>query len=173
MKLAIDILFALVSHLPKFVSWWLYSPKRTKEKVEVSISAQEGSVEFWCDKRQSCFNVILEFKNNNPFPIEIDRVEISAQLHSTSIKAFELFGAKLKNNSKANIYLRGKLDQSSLIQINQTLPDARLRLEVRSIIINKYHYIRDFKYSFDNLMYKCYNKKTQLSSDSDNIEQGQ
>ena len=31
MGLVIDILLTLVSHLPKVVNWWLFSPKRTKE----------------------------------------------------------------------------------------------------------------------------------------------
>lgn len=163
MEVVIDIFFRLVSHLPKLVSWWLYSPKRTKENVEVFISAQEGSVQVWCDKCQSCFKVILEFKNNNPFPIEIDRVEIYGQLHIASMKAVELFGAKLEKNKKVNFYLRGKLDESTLAQVNQAPHDEGLRLEVKAVIINKYHCIRDFRYQFDRLMCKFYNKKSNRS----------
>ena len=160
MELVIDIFFTLVSHLPKLLSWWLYLPKRTKENVEISVSAQEGSVELWCDKLQSRFNVILEFKNNNPFPIEIDRVEIYGQLNNASMKAFELFGAKVRKNKKVNLYLRGKLDESSLAIVNQVSDNEALRLEVKSVIINKYHYIRDFTYHFDRLMCKFYNRKS-------------
>jgi len=163
MELVTDIFFALVSRLPKLVSWWLYSPKRTKENVEVSISAKEGSVELWCDKCQSSFKVILEFKNNNPFPIEIDRVEISGKLHTASMKALELFGAKLEKNKKVNFYLRGKLDESTLEQVNQAPHNEGLRLEVKAVIINKYHNVRDFRYQFDRLMCKFYNKKSNQS----------
>ncbi len=154
-----DIFFWLVSHLPKLFSWWLYSPKRTIKNVDVSISAQEGTVELWCDKIQSMFKVILEFKNNNPFPIEIDRVEASGRLHNASMKAFDLFGAKLEKNKKVNLYPRGKLDESSLAKVNEAADDETLRLEVKAIIINKYHCIRDFKRNFDRLMCKFYNKK--------------
>ena len=163
MELVIDIFFALVSRLPKLVSWWLYSPKRTKENVEVSISAQEGSVELWCDECQSSFKVILEFKNNNPFPIEIDRVEISGHLKNASMKAFELFGARLEKNKKVRLYLKGKLHESTLAQVNQAADDEPLRLEIKSVIINKYHCIRDFTYRFDRLMCKFYNRKSNLS----------
>ncbi len=116
-------------------------------------------MEIWCDKCQSKFKVILEFKNSNPFPIEIDRVEISGYLHSASMEAVELFGAKLEKNKKVNFYLEGKLDAASLEQVNQTSKDETLRLEVRAIIINKYHHIRDFTCRFDRLMCKFYNKK--------------
>lgn len=159
MELVIDIFFALVSRLPKIFSWWLYSPERTVKNVEVFISAEEGTVEIWCDEAQASFKVIPEFKNNNPFPIEIDRVEISGQLNNASMRAFELLGAKLKKNKKVNLYLRGKLDKLSLKQVNQAANDEALRLEVKAVIINKYHYIRDFSCNFDRLMCKFYNKK--------------
>ena len=163
MELVTDIFFALVSRLPKIFSWWLYSPERTVKNVEVFISAQEGSVEIWCDEAQASFKVIPEFKNSNPFPIDIDRVEISGQLHNASIKAFELLGAKLEKNKKVNLYPRGKLDESSLKRVNQAADDEALRLEVRIVIINKYHYIRDFSCHFDRLMCKFYNKKSNRS----------
>jgi len=159
MNLVVDIFFRLVSYLPKLVSWWLYTPKRTKENIEVFISAKEGSVELWCDKYQSKFNVVLEFKNNNPFPIEIDRVEISGHLHGASMKAVELFGAKLGNSKKVNFYISEKMDESNLDIVNKAPHDETLSLEVKAVIINKYHYIRDFRYHFDRLMCKFYNKK--------------
>lgn len=163
MELVTDIFFTLISHLPKLASWWLYSPKRTRENVEVSISAKEGSVELWCDKCQSCFKVILEFKNNNPFSIEIDRVEVSGQLHTASMKAFELFGARLEKKKEVNLYIGGKLDETNLKKVTQASIDEGLRLEVKAVIINKYHYIRDFRYQFDRLMCKFYNKESNRS----------
>ena len=159
MEWGIDILLKLISHLPKIISFWLYSPERTKRNVEVYVSAQEGSVEVWCDKCQSMFKVILEFRNNNPFPIEIDRVEMSGYLHSASMKAIELFGAKIEANKKTNFFLEGKIDAANLEQINQVSNDETLRLEVKAIIANKYHNIRDFRYHFDRLMCKYYNKQ--------------
>jgi len=158
MEWGIDILLKLISHLPKIISFWLYSSERTKRNVEVYVSAQEGSVEVWCDKCQSMFKVILEFRNNNPFPIEIDRVGISGYLHSASMKAIELFGAKIEANKKVNFFLEGKIDAANLEQINQASNDETLRLEVRAIVINKYHHIRDFTYRADRLMCKFYNK---------------
>jgi hypothetical protein len=145
MKLVIDIFFRLVSHLPKLLSWWLYSPKRTKANVEVFISAQQGSVEVWCDKCQSKFNVMPEFENKNPFPIEIDRVEISAQLHNASMKAVNIIGATLETNQRAKLYLTGKLDESSLIQVNEAPVDEPMSLVVKAVIVNRHHYIRDYR----------------------------
>jgi len=53
------------------------------------------------------------------------------------MKAFELFGAKLEKNRKVNLYLRGKLDESSLAKVNQAADNEGLRLEVKAVIINK------------------------------------
>jgi hypothetical protein len=159
MKFVIDIIFKLISHLPKFISFWLYSPERTKKHVEVSVSAQEGSVEIFCDKCQSKFRVILDFRNNNPFPIEIDRIEISGNISSASIKAMELFGAEIKPDKKQNFFLDGKIDPANLEQINKIPNDEALRLEVKAIIVNKHYNIRDFRHHFDRLMCKYYNKQ--------------
>jgi hypothetical protein len=86
-------------------------------------------------------------------------VEISGHLKGASFKAFELLGARLGMNKKVKFYLEGKLDESSLAQVNQSSDDETLRLEVRPVIINKYHYIRDYKLHFDRLICKYYNKK--------------
>jgi len=144
--------------LPKIVSFWLYSPERTKRNIDVIVSAEEGSVEVWCDKRQSKFTVTLGFRNNNPFPIEIDRVGISGYLSGVSMKAFELFGAKVEANKKVDLFLEGKIDAASLEQVNQVSNDDTLRVVINSIVINKYYNIRDFKRHFDRLMCKYYNK---------------
>ncbi len=155
-----DIFFKFVPHLPKIIISWLYPPERIKKNVEVSVSGQEGSVEIWCDNYQSNFKVILEFRNNNPFPIEIDRVEALGYLHSASMKAVELFGAKIQANGKGTLFLEGKIDPANLEQVNQAPNDESLRLEVKAVILNKYHNIRDFSHQFDRLMCKFYNKKT-------------
>jgi hypothetical protein len=161
MELFTNVFFTLVSHLPRLASGWLYSPERTKENVEVSISATEGSVELWCDREQAAFKVRLEFKNNNPFPIEIDRIEASGRLHTASVKAFDLFGGKIEQNKKTVFWLTGKLDEVSLERINAAPDEERLRLEVRAFIINKYHYIRDFSSTHDRLICRFCNKKPQ------------
>jgi hypothetical protein len=159
MGLVIDVFFNLASHLPKLISGRLYSPERTKRNVEVIVSAQEGSVEVWCNKYQSKFRVILDFRNNNPFPIEIDRVEISGYLHSASMKAIELFGAKIEAHKKVIFFLEGKIDAANLEQINQAPKDETLRLEVKTIIVNKYHNIRDYIHHFERLVCKYYNRQ--------------
>ena len=159
MELVIDIFFKLVSHLPKIISFWLYSPERTKKHVDVSISAQEGSVQVFCDECQSKFAVTIDFRNNNPFPIEIDRIEISGNVSSASMKAVELFGAEIGPNKKNNFFLDGKIDPANLELINQASNDESLRLEVKAIIVNKYYNIRDFRHHFERLMCKYYNKQ--------------
>lgn len=163
MGLVIDIFLTLVSHLPKLVSWWLYSPKRTKENVEASISAKEGSVEVWCDKAQAKFSLWIQFNNNNPFPIEIDRTEASGNLYTARLKAINLFGRRLKKGESASLHLEGKIDDINLKQVNKSPENESLRLEVKSVIVNKYHHIRDFKCQFDRLMCKFYNKKSNRS----------
>jgi len=163
MGLVIDIFLTLVSHLPKLVSWWLYSPKRTKENVEASISAKEGSVEVWCDKAQAKFSLWIQFNNNNPFPIEIDRTEASGNLYTARLKAINLFGRRFKKGESASLHLEGKIDDINLKQVNKSPENESLRLEVKSVIVNKYHHIRDFKCQFDRLMCKFYNKKSNRS----------
>lgn len=159
MEWVIDIFFKLFSHLPRIISFWLYSPERTKKNVEVFVSAQEGSVEVWCDKIQSNFSLWVEVKNNNPFPIEIDRAEASGYLHNARLKALNLIGIRLKRGESKSLHLEGRIDLANLEQINQAPNDETLRLEVRAVIINKYHNIRDFTHQFDRLMCRYYNKK--------------
>lgn len=167
MGLVIDIFLTLVSHLPKLVSWWLYSPKRTKENVEVSISAKEGSVEVWCDKAQAMFSLWIQFNNNNPFPIEIDRTEASGNLYTARLKAINLFGRRLKKGESASLHLEGKIDDINLKQVNKSPENESLRLELKAVIVNKYHLIRDFRCQFDRLMCKFYNKQSNQSLKSD------
>ena len=164
MGLVTDIFLTLVSHLPKqLVSWWLYSPKRTKENMEVSISAQEGSVEVWCNKEQAKFSLWIQFKNNNPFPIEIDRTEASGNLYTANLKAINLFGGRLKKSESASLHLEGKIDDINLKQVNKSPENESLRLELKAVIVNKYHLIRDFRCQFDRLMCKFYNKQSNQS----------
>jgi len=167
MGLVIDIFLTLVSHLPKIVSWWLYSPKRTKENIEISISAQEGSVEVWCDKEQAKFSLWIQFNNNNPFPIEIDRTEASGNLYTARLKAINLFGRRLKKGESASLHLEGKIDDINLKQVNKSPENESLRLDLKAVIVNKYHLIRDFRCQFDRLMCKFYNKQSNQSLKSD------
>ena len=168
MELVTDIFLTLVSHMPKqLVSWWLYSPKQTKENMEVSISAQEGSVEVWCDKAQAKFSLWIQFKNNNPFPIEIDRTEASGNLYTARLKAINLFGRRLKKGESASLHLEGKIDDINLKQVNKSPENESLRLELKAVIVNKYHLIRDFRCQFDRLMCKFYNKQSNQSLKSD------
>lgn len=158
MGLVIDIFLTLVSRLPKLVSWWLYSPKRTKENTEVSISAQEGSVEVWCDKEQAKFSIYVQFKNSNPFPIEIDRTEACGNLYTARLKAINLFGTRLNKAESASLHLEGKFDDINLKRVNESPENESIRIEIKAVIINKYHYIRDFTYRCDRLMCKFHNK---------------
>jgi len=167
MDLVINIFFTLVSHLPKLLSFWLYSPKRTKEKVEVSISAQQGSVELWCDKAQAKFSLWIQFNNNNPFPIEIDRTEASGNFYTAHLKAINIFGTRLKKGQSTSLHLEGKIDDINLKQVNESPENESLRLELNAVIINKYHYIRDFSCQFDRLMCKFYNKQLNQSLKAD------
>lgn len=168
MELVTDIFLTLVSHMPKqLVSWWLYSPKRTKENMEVSISAQEGSVEVWCDKEQAKFSIYVQFKNNNPFFIEIDRAEALGSLCTARLKAINLFGRRLKKGESASLHLEGKIDDINLKQVNKSPENESLRLELKAVIVNKYHLIRDFRCQFDRLMCKFYNKQSNQSLNSD------
>lgn len=170
MELIIDIFFTLVSHLPRLLSWWLYSPERTKENVEVSISAKDGSVEVWCDKAQAKLSLWIQFNNNNPFPIEIDRTEASGNLYTARLKAINLFGKRLKKTESALLHLEGKIDDINLKRVNESPENEPLRLELKSVIINKYHLIRDFRCQFDRLMCKFYNRKSSQSIGSNRVE---
>lgn len=123
----------------------------------------DGSVEFWCDKSQPLFKIIIEFKNNNPFPIEVDRIEINGWIYAATnhvvvIKAFELFGGKIGKNEKRNFYFNEKLDELNLVGINEAPDNATLNLHVKAVIKNKYHCIRDFRTDLDRLMCKFINK---------------
>jgi hypothetical protein len=163
MALIIDIFFTLVSYLPKLLSWWLYSPERTKEHVEVSISAQQGSVELWCDKAQSKFSLWIQFKNNNPFPIEIDRIVANGDLYTAHVEAINIIGGRLEKGESDKLHLEGKIDDINLKRVNESPENESLSLVLNAVIINKYHYIRDFKCPFNKLMCKLYNKQLNKS----------
>lgn len=160
--------FELVSHLPKLLSWWLYSPEKTKGNVDVSISARAGSVEVWCNKSQTKFSLWIEFKNNNTFPLEIDRAEASGILNSAYLTAINLFGMPLKKGESCSLHLEGKIDDINLELINKAPENESVRLELRAIIVNKYHTIRDFRVPFDNLMCKLINKRPKQSPETSN-----
>jgi hypothetical protein len=169
LSVILELCLSVISCLPKFVSWWLYSPKRTKRNTKVSISANEGSVEFYCDKYNAAFNIWLEFDNQNPFPIEIDRIELSGNVHSASVKAFEFLGARIKEKKQYRFWLRGKFDEATLEQINAAPDNATLRLEIRALILNKHYHIRDFTCSFDRLMCTFHNKKSRVTEPSSRV----
>lgn len=168
MQLLLDIFKNLISYLPQLVNWWLYSPERTKKNIDVTIHNKEGYVEFDCDERMPFFRIIIEFKNNNPFPIEIDRIQINGWMPGAAnhdvitecaiIKAFELMGGEIKKNQKMKFGLIGNIDNSNLTVINQAPDNATLNLHVKAVIKNKYHYIRDFKTDLNRLMCKFTNK---------------
>ncbi len=153
-----EIFYQLVSHLPKLMSGWLYSPTRTKAHVEVTIPAREGSVDVFCDRLQSSFRIALEIRNANPFPIEVDRIEATAQLYSGSMRALELFGARVEKNGKATFYLQGRIDDANLERINNAPDNEMPRVHIRAVITNKYHCIRDFTCAEDRVMCRFSNR---------------
>lgn len=164
MGLVIDIFLTLVSHLPKLVSWWLYSSKRTKGKVEVSISAREGSVEVWCNKAQAKLSLWVQFKNNNPFPIEIDRVEALASFYTAQMKATNLFGIRLKRGGSDSLHIEGKIDDVNLKRVNESSEDRGMRVEIQAVVVNKYNTIRDFRVYLENMMCRLVNKNIKQNA---------
>ena len=160
MSTVIDITFYILSYLPKLFSWWLYKSSRTTQHIDFHVSAKEGSVEIWCDKRQSNFSLWVEVKNNNPFPIEIDRAEASGYLHTARLKAFNLFGIRLKRGESKSLHLEGRIDEANLEQVRCSPENEPMRrIDLKAVIVNKYHTIRGFSVSFDRLMCRLINKK--------------
>lgn len=153
-----DLALSAISHLPKIFNWWLYNPDKTKQRIEVDVSAQEGSVEVWCNKDQVKFKIYIQFKNNNPFPIEIDRSEVFGNLHAAQLKASNLFGLKLGKGKSDSLLLEGKIDDINLTKVNDSPDNESMRIEIKAIILNKYHIIRDFRIPIDRLMCKLINK---------------
>lgn len=153
----IDFILNLISHLPKLFNWWLYSPKRTDKNIDVSISASDSSIEIWCGQRE--FRIRPEFRNNNPFPIEVDRLEIKGSLDSVRLTATQNFGTEIPPKKKTTLTAEGKFDTSTEIQIKQTKDDTTIRLELIALIINKCHRIRNFRRHFENLLCRVINKK--------------
>ena len=158
MNILTEIALSVISHLPKLFSWWLYKPERTMSHIDVDVSAQEGSVEIWCDRRQARFSIIIQFRNNNPFPIEIDRAEASASLSAAQFKAINFFGLKIEEGKTESFQLEGRIDDQNLEYVNQSPDGEHLRVRVKAIIMNKYHTIRNFHKDFERLMCKLINK---------------
>jgi hypothetical protein len=161
MSILTDIGLNVISHLPKLFSWWLYKPKRTKNLIEVDVSAQDGSVEIWCDRPQARFSITVQFRNNNPFPIEIDRAEASARLHTAKFKAINFFGLKITEGKTESLQLEGRIDEQNLNYVNDSPDGENLRVEVKAIVMNKYHTIRSFSKNFDRLMCRLINKNIE------------
>jgi hypothetical protein len=158
MSTFIDIAIYVLSCLPKFFNWWLYKPSRTTQHIDFHVSANESTVEIWCDKIQSNFSLWVEVKNNNPFPIEIDRAEASGYLNNARLKALNLIGIQLKKGESKSLHLEGRIDEASLEQVRCSPENAPLQVIIRCIIKNKYHTIRNFSISFDRLMCRLVNK---------------
>ncbi len=161
MSIFIDIALSLISYSPKLFSWWLYKPERTMKHISVDVSAQEGSVEIWCDKKQAHFSIIIDFRNNNPFVIEIDRAEASASLHTAKLKASNFFGIKVDKGKIELLRLEGIIDDHNLKYVNESPDGEHLRVELKAIVMNKYHTMRNFNKHFDRLMCKLINKKVE------------
>jgi len=159
MDILIDITLRIISHLPKVCSWWLYKPERTTENIYCTVSAREGSVELYCDRQQSNFSIWVDVRNNNSFPIEIDRAKVSGHIHSARLTALNLFGLHLKKGESKSLILRGKIDEPNRELVNKSPENEPMRVELKAVIINKYHTIRDFSFSFERLMCKLINKK--------------
>ena len=161
MSLLIDIVFNMLSYLPRIFNWWLFKPERTTRQLDIDISAQEGSIEIWCDRSHARFAIIIQFRNNNPFPIEIDRAEASASLHTARFKAINIFGIKIKKGETQLLRLEGRIDDENLKYVNRSPEGENLRMEFNAVIMNKYHTIRDFRKYFDRLMCKLINKSSE------------
>ena len=163
MSILTDITLNVISQLPKLFSWWLYKPERTLSHINVEVSAQEGSVEIWCDKTQARFSIIVQFRNDNPFPVDIDRAEASANLHTAHFKAINFFGINVKEKRTEVLRLEGRIDDQNLKYANQSPDGESLRVELRAIVTNRYHTIRTFSKHFDRLMCKLFNKRIEQS----------
>jgi len=154
--MAIDFILHIISYLPKLFNWWLYSPKRTARNIDISISASDSSIEIWCVQNQFCVRV--EFRNNNPFPIEVDRLIVKGSYSNDVLVATERFGVKIAPKKKSILTADGKFDISTEAKIKQAKDDTTINLEVRALIINKCHRIRDFKRVFEHQLCRATNK---------------
>jgi hypothetical protein len=172
LEVALAIFKKIVAYLPQLFNWWLYSSERTKKNIDVTIHNTDGSVEFLCDELNAFFRITIEFKNNNPFSVEIDRIEIRGWIpyavnngvisRIVVVRAVELMGGRIKNNQKMNFSLMGDIDKSNLIVLNQAPDDAILYLHIKAVIKNKYYCIRDFSTDINRLMCKFINKSKNI-----------
>lgn len=154
--MAIDFILQIISYLPKLFNWWLYSPRRTEANIEVSISASESSIEIWCSQNQ--FRVRVGFRNSNPFPIEIDRLVVRASYHSATLVAKERFGARIAPKKQIILSAEGEFDTTTEARIKEARDDTTIGLEIRALIINRRHRMRDFRSSFPNQLCRVTNK---------------
>ena len=157
-----DFILNIISYLPKLVNWWLYSPERTDRNVDVSISANESSIQIWCIQNE--FQVQVEFRNNNPFPIEIDRLMVKGHYYTVTLTASEKFGIRIMPKKKDSLIAKGKFNVSTESQIKQAKDDTTIRLEVHALIINKCHRIRDFRRHFDSQLCRVVNKNVAMKT---------
>ena len=156
-----DFILNIISYLPKLFNWWLYSPKRTERNVDVSISANESSIQILCIQNE--FQVQVEFRNNNPFPIEIDRLIVNGHYYTVTLTASEKFGIRIMPKKKASLIANGKFNISTESQIKQAKDDTTIRLEVNALIINKCYRIRNFRRSFNSQLCRVINKNAGIT----------
>jgi len=161
-SILIDIIRFVFSHLPKLLSWWLYKPQRTTKNITFSVSAKDGSVEVWCDEQQSKFKIIIDIKNDNPFPIEIDRAEASASLYTARLKALNLFGVQVGKGESKALILESRMDEPNRKLVNSSPENERMKVELKAIIKNKHHHsIRIFNITLGGLMCRLINKEAK------------
>lgn len=157
-----DFILNIISYLPKLVNWWLYSPERTDRNVDVSISANESSIQIWCIQNE--FQVQVEFRNNNPFPIEVDRLTITGRYYTADLVAAENFGTRIQPKQRSILIAKGKFDTTMEERIKQAKDDTTIRLEIQALIINKCHRIRHFRRSFEYQLCRVTNKNVAMKT---------
>jgi hypothetical protein len=163
MNILVDLSMNIVPYLPRMFTWWLYKPERTLRNITVDISARQRSTEILCDREQAKFSLWIQFKNDNPFPVEIDRLIASGNLHTAHLEASNLLGTHIKKGECASVHLEGGIDEVNLARVNSSPDDPLLRVELCGVIANKYHTMRTFRKSFDDLMCRLVNKKVANS----------
>jgi len=151
MSILVDLSMNAVPYLPRPFIWWLYKPERTLQHIKAEILAHQGSVEVWCDREQAKFCLWVQFKNDNPFPVEIDRVIASGNLHAVHLEASNLMGTHLKKGQFTSLLPEGGIDDVNLDRVNRSPDDSSLRLTLYAVVANKYHTMREFRTGFDHI----------------------
>jgi hypothetical protein len=159
MSILVDLFMNTVPYLPGPFIWWLYKPERTLRYVKAEILARQGSVEVWCDKEQARFRLWVQFTNDNAFPVEIDRVIASGNLHAAHLEASNLMGTNLRKGQSASLLLEGRIDDVNLERVNRSPDDQALQLTLRAVVANKYHTMREYTIGFSSLMCRLCNKR--------------